>query len=73
MRTLPDVLGMGVDEAVLRLKEAGWEVEVRVTFPYRGRPRGPQRVVRCRRTGATKVEVVAAHQGWEEVGATNSG
>ncbi|MGQ9497728.1 MAG: PASTA domain-containing protein [Desulfotomaculales bacterium] len=73
MRALPDVLGMELEEAVARLQEAGWEVEVRSTFPCRGKPRGPRRVVRCRRTAATRVEVVAAHQGWEEVGATNSG
>ncbi|HAG07825.1 MAG: hypothetical protein XD69_0213, partial [Clostridia bacterium 62_21] len=71
MRALPDVLGMELEEAVSRLRKAGWQVEVRSTFPCRRKPRGPRRVVRCRKTAATKVEVVAAHQGWEEVGAAD--
>lgn len=72
MNLVPDVLGMSVDEAVTHLRQAGWEAEVRVTLPYRGKPQGPQRVIRCRKRDATKVEVVVAHQGWEEVGAADS-
>ncbi len=61
-----DVLGFELDEALARLDAEGWRVKVKLTSPPGTVPPGPRRVVRVVTAGAREVEIVAAHQGWEE-------
>lgn len=72
MPEFPDVLGLPEKEALNVLARAGWEVEVLITYPWRREPAGLRRVIRCRPRGKRGVELVTAHQGWEEVGAAAS-
>ena len=66
MSLCPDLLGFELDDALARLTAEGWRVTVRLTSPPGAVPPGPRRVVRMVVTGAREVQIVAAHQGWEE-------
>lgn len=66
MSLCPDLLGFDLDDALARLTAEGWRATVRLTLPPGTVPPGPRRVVRMIVTGAWEVEIVAAHQGWEE-------
>jgi len=66
MSACPDLLGFELDEALARLCGEGWRTTVKLTSPPGNVPPGPRRVVRMVVTGEQEVEIVAAHQGWEE-------
>ncbi len=66
MSVCPDLLGFELDDALARLAAEGWRATVRVTSPPGVVPPGPRRVVRMVVTGAGEIEIIAAHQGWEE-------
>lgn len=60
-----DLLGFEGSAACEALAAAGWQVRLAFTAPPRGgRPAGPPRVIRVRRTAEKEVELLCAAPDW---------
>jgi hypothetical protein len=57
-----DYIGWELDKALEKIKENGWQIEVSISYPVKGKPAGPARIIRLTRITEKKAAIIAAHQ-----------